>query len=184
MPQAHDNRIPLAHPGSHNDSLTAGNLGRDKNIASLKEDEDRPVAPEAKPQRSQTVKLPSHVQQHPGLFPFDWRWQLAGLIAAIVSGIMLMGFSFHPEWHSFPVVVFLSGLGLLVLSAYCAVKTNWLQQASSAPLAVRVGTGTVIISGLIPIGAAILYAALAVAAVALMIWLMIAILGAAFSGGK
>lgn len=119
-----------------------------------------------------------------GVFSFSPDWQLAGLIAAMISSVGLMVFAFHPELIDFLPVMFVSGMGLLVLTAYCAVTTDWLRTATTAPILVRIATGIVTIWGLIVIWASILFVGAIAAMAALAIALPFIILWAVLSGEK
>jgi hypothetical protein len=107
--------------------------------------------------------------EHSGVFPFSWGWQLAGLISALLMGLGLMVTSFYHGKAATPLL--LLGMGLLGLSIYSAIRTGWLKEARTAPLPVKIGAGTVIICGLIPIAAALL-----------AIGLVVVVLGALFAG--
>jgi hypothetical protein len=66
-------------------------------------------------------------------------------------------------------IPFLLALGLLTLSIYSAVKTNWLREVSAKPLSIKIGAGAAVICGLVPIGATLTGLAIAVAICALVL---------------
>lgn len=107
---------------------------------------------EQKDNSSGNVSIPSasdlNATSRRGVFPFSWGWQLAGLISTIVTGLMFVGvFAASGGAYGFLLV----GLTLLGLSIYSAVETNWLREASSKPLPVKIVSGTAVICGLVPI---------------------------------
>lgn len=115
------------------------------------------------------------LEQRRGVLPFPWGWQLAGLIAAVISGLLLVVGYIH---YQAPPFILLVGLGILGLSVYSAMKTNWLREVSTKPLSVKIGAGTSVICGLVPIAAGLL----GVAIVGVMLAALFAVLGG--SGGK
>jgi hypothetical protein len=137
MPQASNSGIPPAY-----DEYEV--TRRKKGI----EEEDR------RPGRGRisSVTHASSPQQR-GVFPFSWGWQLAGLISAIVTGFLLSIASLDPQ-----LPLLFVGLVLLGLSIYSAMETNWLRDAAAKPLLVKIGAGTAVICGLVPIAALLLSA--------------------------
>ncbi|MCL0094322.1 J domain-containing protein [Dehalococcoidales bacterium] len=120
-----------------------------------------------------------------GVFPWpSWGWQLAGLITAIITGVSLIGFPFYapiligfpfyapiitielPPHVSSPTDILIPfvgfGLGLLALSIYSAIGTDWLRDADRAPLPAKISAGTSVICGWTPIAATLLYLAFSI----------------------
>lgn len=138
MPQARNNRIPSAHNGYE---LPQRKKGVDHN--------------DGKPNGSgASYATEAFSPQRSGVLPFPWEWQLAGLISNMVTGLVLLAASVCSS-GVYPFLL-LVGLGLLGLSIYTAVKTNWLRDTEATPLPVKIGAGTAVICGLVPIAAALL----------------------------
>ena len=133
MPQAPNNGIPPAHggcasPGREVRSRKGGD-GPDRGGLSSGAEASWPP--------------------RPGVFPFSWGWQLAGLIGAILTGLLFLAVSgFATEGR---LLLVLPGLGLLGLSIYAAARTNWLREAATKPLPVKIAAGVAVICGLVPI---------------------------------
>ena len=133
MPQASNSRIPLAE---NEYDLPHQRKGLDQNDAKPSLGANCSGAQASSPHRL-------------GVFPFSWGWQLAGLIAAMITGLLLVVGYFQCQA---PAFLLLAGLGILGLSIYSAVKTNWLREVSAKALPIKIGAGTVVICGLVPIG--------------------------------
>lgn len=138
MPQSPNNAIPLAHDEYE--------FPRTKK------------AIEEKGSRPEQGRISSVSQTHSpeprGIFPFSWGWQLAGLITAIIMGLIVLVAYFYSA--GVPLSLLFSGLGLLGLSIYSAVQTNSLREAEEKPLLIKMGAGTAVICGLAPIAVLVL----------------------------
>lgn len=213
MPQAPDNRIPPSKADDLEEYVMPAK--KQKSWMPTKQglaQRDAVSQPETLRRSSSQEQL---TLERRGVLPWpSWGWQLAGLITATVTGIMLIwtsldarvistlvnvligswsiffgdidSFSFY--WDEFPVVIFILGIGLLIVTVYCGVQTNWLTEVSTASQGIKIGTGTSIICGLISIISSILYAAavilpivlliaFGVLAICAMIYAMLALLG-------
>lgn len=87
----------------------------------------------------------------PGLFTSHWRWEQAGLIGALVNGVLLTISPLAVSSYSLPLPALLFGLALLGFSVHSAYKTKWLRYARQAPLLTRIEAGFCIVCGWISI---------------------------------
>jgi hypothetical protein len=142
MPKASNSRIPPAYDGCKTPPKRANIAETDSALGGSR--------------ASSSTEVPASERR--GVFPFSWGWQLAGLIAAVITGLLLVVGYFHCQA---PPYMLLAGLGILGLSVYSAVRTNWLREVAAKPLPVKIGAGTAVICGLVPIGIALLSAAIA-----------------------
>jgi len=137
MPQASNSRIPPAYDGCTTPPRKDNTEEKDSTLGGGR--------------ASSATHAPSAQQR--GVFPFSWEWQLAGLIAAIITGpLLVIAYFFSGGTQPYLIV---TGLAILGPSIYSAVKTNWLRDTVAKPLPLKIGAGTAVICGLVPIGAAL-----------------------------
>lgn len=92
--------------------------------------------------------------QRLGVFPFSWGWQLAGLIGAIITSLLSLAASAYVIDGQ--ALLALPSLVLLGLAVYSAVKTDWLRNAASQPLPVKIAAGVAVVCGLVPVAGLLL----------------------------